>query len=213
MKKRLFKLAGPILGLPRPAKRIVVLLIDCGLCILAVWLAYYLRLGEIVALSGHGLWAAVSSICIALPIFIVSGLYRAIFRYSGRPALISVAKAVGVYGVLYVSIFTAIGVRSVPRTVGIIQPILLLLLVGASRAFARFWLLGQKCLSTAQEERDVNWSPPYPTVMNWKLSDFSMTTIGCMVISSMANLFMTRLNFAVWLPQWRSAKCCLRCQV
>jgi FlaA1/EpsC-like NDP-sugar epimerase len=45
-----------------------------------------------------------------------------------------------VYGVLYASIFTAIGVAGVPRTVGIIQPILLLLFVGASRALARVWL-------------------------------------------------------------------------
>ena len=44
------------------------------------------------------------------------------------------------YGVLYASIFTAIGVAGVPRTVGIIQPILLLLFVGASRALARVWL-------------------------------------------------------------------------
>lgn len=36
--------------------------------------------------------------------------------------------------------FTVIGLPGVPRTVGIIQPILLLLFVGASRAMARVWL-------------------------------------------------------------------------
>ena len=41
---------------------------------------------------------------------------------------------------LYASVFAAIGVAGVPRTVGIIQPILLLLFVGASRALARVWL-------------------------------------------------------------------------
>jgi FlaA1/EpsC-like NDP-sugar epimerase len=43
-------------------------------------------------------------------------------------------------------VFTAIGVPNVPRTVGIIQPILLLLFVGASRALARVWL-GDQYLS------------------------------------------------------------------
>lgn len=86
------------------------------------------------------MWAVAAAIGIALPIFVVSGLYRAIFRHSGWPALLAVARAVGVYGVLYASIFTAIGVAGVPRTVGIIQPILLLLFVGASRALARVWL-------------------------------------------------------------------------
>lgn len=140
MKKPFFKLAAPILALPRAAKRFVALSVDLGLCVLTVWFAYYLRLGEFVALSGNGLWAVGVSISIALPIFIVSGLYRAIFRYSGWPALLAVARAVGIYGLLYASIITAIGIQEVPRTVGIIQPILLLLFVGASRAFARVWL-------------------------------------------------------------------------
>jgi FlaA1/EpsC-like NDP-sugar epimerase len=141
-----FKLAKPMLALPRAAKRFVVLSVDLALCVLTVWLAFYLRLGEFVALYDTALWAVVASAGMALPIFVVSGLYRAIFRYSGWPALLAVARAVGIYGLLYASVFTAIGVNGVPRTVGIIQPILLLLFVGASRALARVWL-GDQYLS------------------------------------------------------------------
>ena len=77
---------------------------------------------------------------VALPIFMVSGLYRAIYRYSGWPALLAVARAVVIYGLIYLTILTAIGFPGVPRTVGIIQPILLLLFVAASRVLARLWL-------------------------------------------------------------------------
>lgn len=140
MSKPLNNLVVPLLALPRSAKRVVALSVDTSLCVLTVWLAYYLRLGEFVPLSGNALLAALASIVLSLPIFIVSGLYRAIFRYSGWPALLTVARAVGIYGTLYASIFTAIGIPDVPRTVGIIQPILLLLFVGASRALARVWL-------------------------------------------------------------------------
>ena len=134
------QLVTPVLALPRAAKRIVALAVDIGLCVLTVWLAYYLRLGAFVALSGPAMPAVAAAIGMAIPVFVVSGLYRAIFRYSGWPALMAVARAVGVYGLLYASIFTAIGITDVPRTVGIIQPILLLLFVGASRALARVWL-------------------------------------------------------------------------
>ncbi len=140
MKKPLFKLAISVLSLSRETKRITALSVDIGLCVLSVWLAYYLRLGEFVALSGNALLAVIVSIGIAIPIFIFSGLYRAIFRYSGLAAFLTVARAVGIYGLLYASIFTAIGFSEVPRTLGLIQPILLFLLVGASRALARVWL-------------------------------------------------------------------------
>ena len=131
------------MSLPRSAKIGVVICVDSSLIILSVWLAYYLRLGEFVTLSDTALVAVMTSIFFALPIFFISGLYRAIFRYSGWPALLSVARATSIYGLLYASIFTAIGISGVPRTVGIIQPILLLLLVGASRTLARLWLSDQ----------------------------------------------------------------------
>ncbi len=138
------KAATSLLALPRTLKRFLALGMDASLCVLTVWLAYYLRLGEWVRLSDDQewmpLWAILGSLALALPIFVTSGLYRAIFRYAGWQALMAVSKAILVYALMYAAIFTAIGVPGVPRTVGLIQPILLLLAVGASRAFARYWL-------------------------------------------------------------------------
>ncbi|MAG79447.1 MULTISPECIES: nucleoside-diphosphate sugar epimerase/dehydratase [unclassified Limnobacter] len=143
----LSKFASPVLNLPRIAKRLIVLAVDASLCVLTVWLAYYLRLDYWISLTnpdfGWNPMAAVGmSLLVAIPLFIVNGFYRAIFRYSGLSAIFTVTKVIAVYGVIYAAIFTAMGVSGVPRTVGIIQPILLMVFVGLTRLFARFWLGG-----------------------------------------------------------------------
>jgi len=94
---------SPLLGLPRYTKRVIVLSVDVSLCLLTVWLAFYLRLGEFIFLSGKSVWAAIVSVGIAVPIFVVSGLYRSIFRHSGWPAMLAVSKAIAIYGLLYAS--------------------------------------------------------------------------------------------------------------
>jgi FlaA1/EpsC-like NDP-sugar epimerase len=142
MIRALSHLASPVLALPRPIKRGVVLALDAGLCVLSVWLAFYLRLGVFMPLSGPPMWPVLASVFLALPLFITSGLYRAIFRYSGLPAMMAVARAMLLYGLAFAAIFTFLSVDGVPRTVGLIQPMLLLMLVGASRAAARIWLGG-----------------------------------------------------------------------
>lgn len=141
--RRIMNFRDTLLGLPRLSKRAIVLVTDGCLCIVALWLALYLRLGEFVALKGNYQLTVIISLALALPVFTVSGLYRAVFRYSGWPALMTVAKAISIYGSFFALIFTVYGVEGTPRTVGIIQPVILFLLVGLSRATAYYWLGGE----------------------------------------------------------------------
>lgn len=140
------KLIRKVIGLPNYVKRALVMSVDVILCILTVWLAYYLRLGEWIPFSGHPtwrpMWAAGISVAVAVPIFITQGLYRSIFRHSGWPELIKIAKCALVYGLIYFGVFTAVSVAGVPRTIGIIQPMLLVIMVGLSRTSAKYWLGG-----------------------------------------------------------------------
>jgi len=136
------RFAEAALALSRSIKRGMVLALDAFLCILSVWIAFELRLGQTDVLSAALVWPIVASLALALPLFITSGLYRAIFRYSGMPAMVAVSRAMLLYGLAYAVIFTLWGVEGVPRTIGLIQPLLLLVLVGAARAVARIWLGG-----------------------------------------------------------------------
>ena len=128
------------LSLSRTVKRLIVLAVDIFLCVLTVYLAFYLRLGEWSNITPGLEFAICISLILAVPTFISFGLYRAIFRYSGWPALLTVVKASFIYGVLFAAIIFFGRFEGIPRTVGLIQPILLLLLVGSSRAYASFWL-------------------------------------------------------------------------
>jgi FlaA1/EpsC-like NDP-sugar epimerase len=130
------------LSLSRPVKRALALGADAFVCGITVWMAFNLRLETWTAWSPAHFTAFVGAVAFALPLFIVFGLYRAIFRYSGMPALMTVMKAVLMYAALYCFAFTVISVPGVPRSVGILQPVLLLVGVSLSRTFVRYWLGG-----------------------------------------------------------------------
>lgn len=127
-------------------KRVIALGVDAALIVLSVWFAFYLRLDEWVRLTGDARWqpqwAVAAALVIALPLFVVHGFYRMIFRYAGLAMLGMVTRAFALYGLLYAALVTAIGLPGVPRSIGILQPLLLFVLVGASRAAARWWLGG-----------------------------------------------------------------------
>lgn len=129
-----------LLALPRSLKRMIALGIDAAICGFTVYLAFYLRLGTLVNPFVGPPHPTMGAIAIALPIFVSMGLYRAIFRHAGSDAIVSVARAVALYSVPYALIYTVIGVSGVPRTIGLIQPILLFLFVSASRMVARGYL-------------------------------------------------------------------------
>jgi len=131
-----------ILDLPRASKRLIALFFDAAVCALSVYLAFYLRVGEWVPIGSRLGYPMLVSAALALPIFVTFGLYRAIFRYAGWAAVVTIARAVIVYAVPFAVIYTVIGVQGVPRTIGIIQPILLFLMIGSSRTFARV-ILGE----------------------------------------------------------------------
>jgi len=138
--------AEQVLTMPRSFKRMIVMALDVGLCILSVWFAFYLRLGDFLPLSLDiplpVIFAVVASVLLACPIFFIAGLYKAIFRFTGLTAMMSMVRAMLMYGTTYSALFTFYGFQGIPRTVGIIQPIVLFILIGASRALARVWLGG-----------------------------------------------------------------------
>lgn len=129
-----------LLGFTRLSKRRLAMVGDTLVCALTSYLAVYLRLGEIPEPTPALALLMATSVVLAIPIFWASGVYREIFSQSGVRTIRQIGRATVLYGFLFATIFTLISVAGVPRTVGLIQPILLFLSVSAVRALVRQWL-------------------------------------------------------------------------
>lgn len=151
-----------LISLPRLGKQSIVLLVDAFSIALAVWLAYSIRLDRLHFPVGAEFLVYILPLVIALPIFGKIGLYRAVFRYAGQQALWAILRAVFFYGLIFFAViffWDALGlpkgIATIPRSLGILQPIILLVLIVLSRSFARVWLAGHASISKKTQQRTL----------------------------------------------------------
>jgi FlaA1/EpsC-like NDP-sugar epimerase len=131
-----------LLNLPRSVKRVLVIFVDLLICGLSVWLAFGLRLDQWGYFQSQQWIVFLCAISFSFPLFVFFGLYRAIFRYIGTVAFISIKRAFIFYTGFFFGVFILYGIEGVPRSIGVIQPLLLFFGIGASRYFIRHWLGG-----------------------------------------------------------------------
>ena len=133
----MLKAAMSCAAMSNTGKRAIAIGTDCVLCAVAVFLSYYLRLGYWIFPTGNQWLPVVVGILLAVPIFWASDLYQSIFRHS---VTLAILRAGLVYALVFAAIFTFWGIRTVPRTLGIIQPVVFVLAVACSRAFVQIML-------------------------------------------------------------------------
>ena len=154
MIKNLHRSLRSVLSLPRFAKQTIAIVTDISLCIITLWIALFLRLDsyQFANLNDSLKWASVISVLIAIPLFWLMGMYRYMFRYSGISVIGSVSFSILVYGLLYFSVISIFGIKGVPRSIGILQPILFLFAILSSRLFAERVLVGNFKSKTKEAE-------------------------------------------------------------
>lgn len=131
-----------LLQMPRHIKQAIVVASDLLLLAIACVVAMNLRAEQMLAWSDAHTWMTVCGAVLVVPIFTSLGLYRAIFRWTGLQVLYILNKALLMYGVLFSAVFALIGVAGVPKSVGVMQPVIFATGVMASRILARRWLGG-----------------------------------------------------------------------
>ncbi|MCQ4313540.1 polysaccharide biosynthesis protein [Pseudomonas stutzeri] len=140
------KLRTHLVRLPRRQKRLVQVGMDMLLVWLALWLAFFVRLGEanfVEPLGGHA-WLFALTPVLSIPIFIRFGMYRAVMRYFGNDALMAIVKAVTLSALL---LSLAVYWRSdapklIPRSMVFNYWWLSLVLIGGLRLVMRQYFMG-----------------------------------------------------------------------
>ncbi len=128
------------IGLGRQKKAFILISADVVFAIFALWAALALRWGELY-IPKHDEWVLFAAApVIAVPIFVKLGLYRAIIRYIEVRALWTIIQATTLYALVFAFILYETGIKGIPRTVLPLNGLNMLLLVGGSRFFARWWL-------------------------------------------------------------------------
>ena len=136
-----------LLSLNRYSKRSIAIITDICLCVLCTWLAFVLRLEKLI-LFKEFLYPAVISIIVSIPIFWIFGLYRTIFRYTNLSIILTILASTFVYGLLYFVVVGIYGIQAVPyyigeavpRSIGVLQPMLLFFAIIISRLSVKYLL-------------------------------------------------------------------------
>jgi FlaA1/EpsC-like NDP-sugar epimerase len=125
-----------LLGLPRWVKQFAAMLIDVVCALLATWLAFSLRLDEWHALIAEQKMAYILAVALSIPVFFQYGVYKTVLRFTGAHTLAMMSKAVGIYGLLYFIVIFMLASPYIYRSIGLIQPIIMLLLMALARVAA-----------------------------------------------------------------------------
>ncbi|MGE6111686.1 polysaccharide biosynthesis protein [Aeromonas salmonicida] len=125
------------LGLSRPFKRIISVIIDAVLLSIAFWGGYWVRLDTAMPVKSLLHWELLAILVpFTIFVFVKLGLYRAVLRYVGFKVLWTVALGVfcSTISLVMLAFFMEV---ALPRTVSVIYFAFAVLLVGSVRLFFR----------------------------------------------------------------------------
>ncbi len=140
------KLRSRLVKLPTRHKRLIQIVVDILLLWVALWMAFVVRLGSsdgVEPFSGHA-WLFVTAPVVAIPLFVRFGMYRAVMRYFGNDALITIFKAISVSALLLALAvyWYQSSAAIVPRSVVFNYWWLSLFMIGGLRLVMRQYFMG-----------------------------------------------------------------------
>ena len=130
-----------VLKQTRDERRLIAALMDGALCVIAVWVAYALRVGSWSFFTSPISAFVAATLLFWYPIALKLGVYRSLIRFSGARTVLNLAVACALLTIPLLVIFVIFRWPVVPRTLAILQPMIFLMLLASSRITIRFFLL------------------------------------------------------------------------
>ena len=129
-----------LVRLHRTAKISILLLLDALLCVISVWIAFSLRIGAWDLWSQPVTMVILVSLAVWFPIFFLRGVYRSVVRFVGSRTMTNIAVSCLLMAIVLSAFFAIAALANVPRTIGVIQPMVFAALLVISRLLARYLL-------------------------------------------------------------------------
>ena len=129
------KIINKIKSLNKTLKKTIVLISDLVIAFFSVWLSFSIRLEEyhnpnLIQLSYYFIIAVGF-----IPFFLNFNIYNYVFRYLNLHAIKNILKAIFIYSLMLTLLLFYLKINDIPRSIGIIQPVIFFLLIFIFRMF------------------------------------------------------------------------------
>jgi FlaA1/EpsC-like NDP-sugar epimerase len=122
-----------VIGLPRVVRKAIIITLDLMICLLAVWLAYWLRLGEWELFTPRVVIFAGIALATWIGVSIATRIYRSVVRFSGRHTVFALMRACMLMSLVLAILLVTLRIDSLPRTLSVIHPLVFFLAIVGQR--------------------------------------------------------------------------------
>jgi len=141
-----------ILNVSRIYKIIIAIICDILISFISTWIAFSLRLEQFYFIDKSNFQIYFVPALFLILIFYFFKIYSSLFRYIDKFFIIKISKCILIYGVFFFSAIFFLKLHYLPRSIGILQPLILLILILSQRAFVSSIILNFTQLKHIQLE-------------------------------------------------------------
>ena len=123
-----------ILNVSRIYKIIIAIICDILISFISTWIAFSLRLEQFYFIDKSNFQIYFFPALFLILIFYFFKIYSSLFRYIDKYFIIKISKCILIYGVIFFSAIFFLKLHYLPRSIGILQPLILLILILSQRA-------------------------------------------------------------------------------